>query len=91
MRQRHTKSRRNKRRSHLKLVALNLAVCGKCGQQILPHRACPNCGSFKGREVIDVLKKLDKKERKKKEKELESQEKETKSEGVNMENLSMKA
>jgi large subunit ribosomal protein L32 len=67
-----------------------LAVCSKCGQQILPHRACPNCGSFKGREVIDVLKKLDKKERKKKEKELASQEKETKQESVSMESLSQK-
>jgi len=38
----------------------------------MPHRACLNCGTYKGREVIDVLKKLDKKERKAKEKELEA-------------------
>lgn len=31
---------------------------------------CGNCGYYNGRQVIDVLKKLDKKERKKKEKEL---------------------
>jgi len=38
------------------------------------HTACLNCGTYKGREVIDVLKKLTKKERKQKEKELKAQE-----------------
>ncbi len=89
MRQRHTKSRRNKTRSHHALKAVILAVCPKCGQAILPHIVCANCGTFKGREVIDVLKKLTKKERKDKEKEMAAQEKETKKE-MNMESLSAK-
>jgi len=33
---------------------------------------CENCGFYKGREIVDVLKKLTKKERKEKEKELAS-------------------
>jgi len=33
-----------------------------------------NCGTYKGRDVVDVFKKLNKKEQKKKEKELETQE-----------------
>jgi len=28
------------------------------------HHACANCGTYKGKEVIDVLAKLGKKERK---------------------------
>jgi len=35
---------------------------------------CRNCGWYNGRQVIDVLAKLDKKERKKKEKELAGKE-----------------
>ncbi len=42
----------------------------------MPHRACRNCGTYNNRPVIDVLKKLTKKEKKKKEKELKEQEKE---------------
>jgi len=89
MRQRHTKSRRNNVRSHHALKAQILAICPKCGQNVLPHRTCPNCGTFKGKEVIDVLKKLAKKERRDKEKEMAEQEKETKKE-ISMESLSAK-
>lgn len=37
---------------------------------------CSNCGFYKGKEIVNVLTKLDKKERKKKEKELAKHEKE---------------
>lgn len=72
--QRHTKSRRNRRRSHLALKKKNLSSCPKCGEPVLSHHYCPNCGFYKGREVVDVLAKLEKKERKKKEKELRKKE-----------------
>jgi len=67
---RHTKSRRNKRRSHLALKKVAFSLCPKCKEPILPHHFCPFCGTYKGREVVDVLAKLTKKERKKKEKEM---------------------
>lgn len=67
--QRHTKSRRNKRRMHLFLEAPNLSLCPKCGKEVLSHTLCWNCGLYNNREVIDVLKKLTKKERKQREKE----------------------
>ncbi len=73
-RQRHTKSRRNRGRSHQALKVLNLKVCAKCGQPILAHQACKNCGTYQGREVLDVMKKLTKREQKKRQKELKAQE-----------------
>lgn len=72
---RHTKSQRNRTRSHHALKAKVVAKCPKCGEGVLPHRACLNCGTYKGRKVVDVLAKLDKKTRKKKERELAAQEK----------------
>jgi len=73
-RQRHTKSKRNRQRSHQALKILGLTKCLKCGQPILPHQACKNCGTYKDREVLDVMKKLTKREQKKRAKELKTQE-----------------
>ena len=53
---------------------MQLSDCPRCTNLVPQHTACPNCGTYKGREVIDVLKKLDKKERKAKEKELAKKE-----------------
>jgi large subunit ribosomal protein L32 len=49
-----SKSRRDKRRTHQKTSALNLTSCPQCGDSRLPHHACPSCGTYKGRTVIDV-------------------------------------
>lgn len=73
---RHTKSRRDRRRAHQALKKLLLVPCSHCGELILPHRVCPSCGYYKGKMVVDVLAKLDKKERKEKEKELRAKERE---------------
>ncbi|MDA2934518.1 50S ribosomal protein L32 [Acidobacteria bacterium AH-259-D05] len=51
---RHSKSRRGKRRAHDFLTAPNLSICSNCGSPVLPHRVCPNCGYYKGRQVIEV-------------------------------------
>ncbi len=59
-----TSTKRNMRRSHHFKKPLKLASCSKCGYALMPHMACPNCGTYKGREVIDVMKALDKKEKK---------------------------
>jgi len=72
--QRKTSGRRDNRRMHLFLKKRNLAKCQKCGSFILPHIVCPDCGYYKGVEVIDVLKKLTKKEKKLKEKEIAANE-----------------
>ena len=40
------------RRTHYKIEANGTTVCSKCGEAIRPHRVCPKCGSYKGKEVI---------------------------------------
>lgn len=89
--QRKTKSRRNQRRMHLHLKRVKLGVCPRCGQPVLAHTLCQNCGFYKGEEVIDVMKKLTKKEKKKKEKEIKEQEKQSPAaKPLSMEELSKK-
>ena len=65
---RKTKSGKNQRRSHHSLKKIDLINCKKCNQPIKPHIACSNCGYYNGKEAIDILKKLSKKERGKAEK-----------------------
>jgi large subunit ribosomal protein L32 len=50
---RTSKSRRDKRRTHQKLEAPGLSVCPECGEATQPHHACPKCGVYKGRKVIE--------------------------------------
>jgi len=89
--QRHTSSRRDRRRSHHALKKINLSKCSNCGEPVLSHTICSNCGYYKGKQVVDVLAKLDKKEKKEKAKELAQKEKETKSTGpLSLEGLSKK-
>jgi large subunit ribosomal protein L32 len=48
-----SKSRRDKRRTHKKVSAPNLSSCPQCGEAVLPHHACPSCGTYKGRAVTE--------------------------------------
>jgi large subunit ribosomal protein L32 len=48
------RSRRGKRRSHLGLVPPRLDYCPQCHSPKLPHHACLTCGTYAGREVIEV-------------------------------------
>ncbi len=53
-----SKARRDKRRgSNWKLEVPGLVACPKCGELRMPHRACPACGSYDGREVVAVESK----------------------------------
>jgi len=49
---RTSKSKRDQRRAHDALGIPARSKCPQCGEPKLPHRVCPNCGTYRGREVI---------------------------------------
>lgn len=55
---------------HLFLKEPNLLQCEKCGQPMRSHTVCPACGFYKGTEVVNVLAKLDRRQRRLKEAEM---------------------
>ncbi len=51
---RHSTRRTANRRAHDFLTASGLSECPNCHEKKLPHRACPKCGAYKGRAVLNV-------------------------------------
>ncbi|HEV8198802.1 MAG TPA: 50S ribosomal protein L32 [Candidatus Polarisedimenticolia bacterium] len=51
---RHSRARRDKRRAHDALTRPVVSRCSNCDEACLPHRVCPRCGHYKGREVVEV-------------------------------------
>lgn len=51
---RHSSARRDKRRAHDALERPTASTCDNCGESKLPHRVCPHCGHYRGREVMEV-------------------------------------
>lgn len=49
-----SKSRGKNRRSHWKLQAMQLGTCPQCDAPVRPHHACPACGTYRGRQVIEI-------------------------------------
>jgi len=47
-----SKTRKRMRRSHNALTAAGTTKCPNCGEMIRPHRVCPACGFYKGKEEV---------------------------------------
>ncbi len=47
-------SKQGRRRTHLMITPTQLVPCPRCHQPHLPHHVCPTCGTYHGREVIDM-------------------------------------
>ena len=50
--QKQSHARTNKRRSQHKIKPPRLQSCPQCHSPVLPHRVCPTCGHYRGREVV---------------------------------------
>lgn len=46
-----SRSRRDKRRANHGIAGPRLQICPTCRQPKRPHRVCPNCKTYKGREI----------------------------------------
>ncbi|MEG3639536.1 50S ribosomal protein L32 [Magnetococcus sp. PR-3] len=49
-----SKSKGRMRAAHHAVKAPNLSTCSNCQEPIMPHRVCPKCGWYDGREVVSV-------------------------------------
>ena len=58
---RHTKGHTANRRSHHALTAPRLSNCQDCGAIHLRHRMCETCGKYNGKQVVDIMAKVEKK------------------------------
>ena len=50
---RTSKARKNKRRANWKMETVNLVKCPKCGELMMPHRVCKNCGSYNKETIVN--------------------------------------
>jgi len=72
VRMRHTKSHTANRRSHHALKSAHFAKCGNCQELKKGHTVCKACGFYRGMKVLDLVKKIEKKQKKAKAKEVEA-------------------
>jgi len=47
-----SKQRNRQRRAHWKIEAPELVECTQCHALMVPHRACGECGYYKGKEAV---------------------------------------
>jgi large subunit ribosomal protein L32 len=66
IRMRHTRAHTGNRRSHHALIAKVFTICTNCKEKKETHIVCKHCGFYRGRKVLDVVKKVEKKQAKKK-------------------------
>ncbi len=49
-----SRHRRGNRRQHQRVEVPTLVTCPQCGQLMRAHRACKSCGTYRGRQVLEV-------------------------------------
>lgn len=51
---RRTKQSKRERASHFALNKTSTIACSHCGQRVRPHEVCRNCGYYRGRQVLKI-------------------------------------
>jgi large subunit ribosomal protein L32 len=49
-----SRSNTRHRRAQWKAVPVSLVACERCHEPKLQHIACPKCGTYNGRQVLEV-------------------------------------
>jgi large subunit ribosomal protein L32 len=49
-----SRSNTRSRRAQWKTTPAPLVACGRCRELKLPHVACPTCGTYNERTILDV-------------------------------------
>jgi large subunit ribosomal protein L32 len=56
--QKKSKSRTGHRRSvHDRITPANVSACPACGAPKLSHRVCLSCGTYRGRQVVQIIER----------------------------------
>lgn len=58
--QKISRSKQGRRRSHQALVAPQLVTCSNCGNKRVPHTVCNVCGYYKDEQIVEVRQKAGK-------------------------------
>ena len=65
---RRTSSDKRKRAAHFALQTVSASTCPKCQKAVKPHHACAFCGTYKGKQVVEVNRRTRRTEKKNKSK-----------------------
>lgn len=49
-----SKMKKRMRKAANRHQGVQATFCNVCGKPAAPHRACPSCGNYKGKQVITV-------------------------------------
>lgn len=52
----HARTHKRKAQWLGELTEPSLTACPHCGETIQTYRACPSCGYYKGRQIVNVSK-----------------------------------
>ncbi|HHU88954.1 MAG: 50S ribosomal protein L32 [Sphaerochaetaceae bacterium] len=44
----------SRKAANMRLATPTLTVCGTCGNMVVPHRVCPKCGFYRGKQIINL-------------------------------------